>query len=494
MRAAGVAVSPDRNGAPRRRRVRAATVALIALLPLAACSEKLDLKVVDRSVVRVQHVFQYKGKNIPGAHGTGFVLNSDGYIVTNRHVVDVKEKLPEGVTALNLFVPDGSWDKRLPAKVVWTSEKYDLAILHVPGLSRPPVVLANVKPLVSPEKGERVYAIGFPGAGDVTGSLAALESTVTQGAVSKVTLGRGSQNGAERMIIQHSADINLGNSGGPLFNDCGRVIAVNTFAATSTFRIVRKPGGQTIAKGSAVSGVYYSPHVASLIEILTTEPALRTVRFQSSPAVCVPDTGTPIGMYIAFVLVSLLAIASMILAMVRKRGPREVVRVVETYSQWIRRRGGGTGTVRPRESLSGPTGTPTAQAPRHPHAPAAVVPPAESEGGWVFEGTDATGGSVRLTVGRTELLRATRGPEQGLILGRSHSLSNKVLSDGSVSRRHARLVDVDGSLGIEDLSSTYGTTVNGEQLTPYTAVRLDTGARVTLGDVTFELKELPAPR
>lgn len=482
----------DRPGALLRRAVLLVWLALVAALTLTGCSEKLDLKAVDRSVVRVQHVFEYKGKKIPGAHGTGFVLNSDGYIVTNRHVVNVQKNLPDGVKALQLFIPDGSWDKRLPATVVWSSEKYDLAILHVPGLNRPPVVLANVKPLVSPEKGEKVYAIGFPGAGDVTGSQAALELTITEGTVSKVTLGRGSQHGAERMIIQHSADINLGNSGGPLFNECGQVIAVNTFAATSTFRIVHKPGGQTIARGSAVSGVYYSPHVASLIEILTTQPSLRNIRFQSSPAVCVPNSGTPIAMYVALVLVSMLAIASMILAMVRKRGPREVVRVVESYSQWIRRRG-GTAAPSGRESLSGPTGTPTAQAGRHPHAPTAAAPPIDSEGGWVFEGTDAAGGTVRVTVGRTELIRATRGPEQGLILGRSHSLSNKVLSDGSVSRRHARLVDVDGSLGIEDLSSTYGTTVNGEALTPYNAVKLDVGARVTLGDVTFELKELPAP-
>jgi S1-C subfamily serine protease len=490
MEAATAAMSPERWGASYRA-VCLILLSLTAALALTGCSDKLDLKAVDKSVVRVQYVFEYRGKKIPGAHGTGFVLDREGYVVTNRHVVDVKNHLPAGVKALQLFVPDGSWDKRLPAKVVWSSEKYDLAILHVPGLHRPPVVLANVKPLVSPEKGEKVYAIGFPGAGDVTGSQAALQSTISEGTVSKVTLGRGSAHGAERMIVQHSAYINLGNSGGPLFNECGQVIAVNTFAATSTFHIVRKPNGQIIARGSAVSGVYYSPHVASLIEILTTEPALRNVRFQSSAAVCVPDSGTPIGMYVAFALVALLAIASMILAMVRKRGPAEVVRVVETYSQWIRRRGGRA--PHGREALSGPTGTPTLEPARHPHAPTAAVPPAESEGGWVLEGTDAAGGTVRLTVGRSELLRATRGPEKGLILGRSHSLSNKVLSDGSVSRRHARLVDVDGSLGIEDLSSTYGTTVNGAQLTPYNAVKLDVGAGVTLGDVTLELKALPAP-
>ena len=61
---------------------------------LAACSDAFDLKRNDESVVRVQHMFDYKGKQILGGHGTGFVLNDEGYVITNYHVVDVSEKLP----------------------------------------------------------------------------------------------------------------------------------------------------------------------------------------------------------------------------------------------------------------------------------------------------------------------------------------------------------------------------------------------------------------
>jgi S1-C subfamily serine protease len=430
----------------------------------AAGAQSFDIKRLDNSVVRIQHVFTYQGKQILGIHGTGFVLNAEGYIVTNHHVVDLAGKLPDGVRPLDIVIPDGSWSRRLAAKVIWTSKPHDLAILHVPDLKRTPVVLSAVASDTSPEKGEPVYALGFPKAGDSSGSQGALETSFTRGDVSKVGISRGIREGAERPIVQHTATVNPGNSGGPLFNQCGEVIAINTFAAQSTLKLTKDARGETVAHGPAVSGVYYSPHIGSLIRFLTTDPTLKPLKFTSTARPCSRSlTRIPIELYVAIGAVSLIALLSLSLAVARRRAP-ERGRFVESYSQWLRRRGGAAGG----------TGR------------AAPIP---ADGGWLLSGSDGTGAPVRLMIGRNELADASQGAEKGIIVGRSKALCSKVIPDGSVSRRHARIVSMAKGLGIEDLNSTFGVTVNGARIEPFKAVPVPRKAKVTLGDVKLELVE-----
>ncbi len=443
------------------------SAALAAGAASQAAAQSFDIKKLDRSVVRVQHVVAYQGKQILGVHGTGFVLNEDGYIVTNHHVVDLTGKLPDGVRPLEVVIPDGNWSRRLSAKIVWVSKPHDIAVLHVKDLKRPPVVLSAAASDASPEKGEPVYALGFPKAGDSTGSEAALETSFARGDVSRVAIGRGTKEGAERPIVQHTATVNPGNSGGPLFNQCGEVIAINTFAAQSTLKITKDARGETVAHGPAVSGVYYSPHVASLIRFLTTEPSLREIKFTTATAPCSRSgLRIPFEMYLAVAAVTLIALLSLVLAVVRRRGPEHVVRVVESYSQWLRRRG-GAGAPMPR---GGPE-------------------PFAFEDGWVLEGTDGTGAPVRVLIGRRELADASQGAEKGVIVGRSKALCAKVIADGSVSRRHARIVVMGDGLGIEDLNSSFGITVNGRRIDPFKAVPVPKKAKITLGDVKLECLE-----
>jgi putative peptide zinc metalloprotease protein len=75
------------------------------------------------------------------------------------------------------------------------------------------------------------------------------------------------------------------------------------------------------------------------------------------------------------------------------------------------------------------------------------------------------------------------------VIGRSKALCAKVIADGSVSRRHARIVALGKGLGIEDLNSSFGVTVNGKRVEPYKAVPLPSGATVTFGDVKLHLAE-----
>jgi putative peptide zinc metalloprotease protein len=100
--------------------------------------------------------------------------------------------------------------------------------------------------------------------------------------------------------------------------------------------------------------------------------------------------------------------------------------------------------------------------------------------GWALSGFDSDGRAVRLNVAREALARAGRG----LVIGRQESLSDLVLEDSTVSRRHARVVELDGGVGIVDLNSSNGTAIDGELLAPYSdPVLLRTGAKIEFGDV-----------
>ena len=137
-----------------------------------------------------------------GGGGTGFVVDADGYILTNEHVV-------EGQTRVTVALHDGA---QIAARVVSADAGRDIALLKA-DTGR---VLAPLAFAARVREGEGVIALGFPL--DLGESM-----SVTRGIVSAIrTLG-----GVE--YLQTDAAINPGNSGGPLLNDLGEVVGMNTF-------------------------------------------------------------------------------------------------------------------------------------------------------------------------------------------------------------------------------------------------------------------------
>jgi Do/DeqQ family serine protease len=149
--------------------------------------------------------------------GSGFVIDKDGYILTNRHVV-------EGADQIDVAFPDG---KRYEAKVVGQDARTDVALVKIdPAGTLTPVPLGDSD---KAEVGEWVMAVGnpfgLPGGGN----------SVTVGVVSFV--GRDMRledprRGTSIEMIQTDAAINPGNSGGPLINTRGEVIGINTMIVT----------------------------------------------------------------------------------------------------------------------------------------------------------------------------------------------------------------------------------------------------------------------
>ena len=154
---------------------------------------------------------------ITGATGSGFIINSQGYILTNAHVIDGSYKN----TVTVYHHGDNSLKKNIYKKVevLAISQRDDLALLKInpeekaTALTISPLALNN-----SFQVGDSVFAIGNP---------LNLGRTVTDGKVS-VAYQDLKDNG---FFIQHNAPINPGNSGGALFNTNGEVIGINTLKA-----------------------------------------------------------------------------------------------------------------------------------------------------------------------------------------------------------------------------------------------------------------------
>ncbi|WP_045728357.1 DegQ family serine endoprotease [Xanthomonas sp. GPE 39] len=138
--------------------------------------------------------------------GSGFIISSDGYVLTNHHVVD-------GASEVKVKLTDR---REFTAKVVGSDQQYDVALLKIDGKNLPTVRIGDSN-LLKP--GQWVLAIGSP---------FGLDHSVTAGIVSAT--GRSNPYADQRYVpfIQTDVAINQGNSGGPLLNTRGEVVGINS--------------------------------------------------------------------------------------------------------------------------------------------------------------------------------------------------------------------------------------------------------------------------
>lgn len=152
------------------------------------------------------------GQQVRGAAaGSGFVITSDGYILTNYHVID-------GATSIQVAFVDGT---TYPAVLVGGEEANDVAVLKIEATGLRPVVLGDSDQLVV---GQTVYAIGNP--------LGELTYTLTDGMVSALDRLITTDESVTMNMLQTNCAINPGNSGGPLFDASGKVIGIVTAKQT----------------------------------------------------------------------------------------------------------------------------------------------------------------------------------------------------------------------------------------------------------------------
>jgi serine protease Do len=153
------------------------------------------------------------GQSTGQGSGSGVIISSDGYIMTNNHVI-------ENARDINVVLPSG---EKYYATLVGNDEKTDLAVVKIDEEGLPAATLGNSDTV---KTGELAVAIGNPLGQELAGSL-------TAGVVSAVNRNINVQ-GKNLNLIQTDAAINPGNSGGALVNCFGEVIGINTVKVSST--------------------------------------------------------------------------------------------------------------------------------------------------------------------------------------------------------------------------------------------------------------------
>jgi S1-C subfamily serine protease len=187
--------------------------------------------------------------------GSGFITRSDGVLLTNAHVV-------EGASEVTVTLPDG---RSFTGKVLGSDPLTDVAVVKVVASKLPVAPLgdsAKVRP------GEWAIAIGNP---------LGLDNTVTAGIISAIQRTNAVGEGQRVPYIQTDAAVNPGNSGGPLINDRGQVIGINTairqapgagLSFAIPINVARQIAAQILEKGAASH-----PYIGVRLQALTPQLA-----------------------------------------------------------------------------------------------------------------------------------------------------------------------------------------------------------------------------
>ncbi len=209
------------------RRFLTALVALAALFTasIPASADPADIEAAARGVVRVIIIGRDGDDVFAISHGTGFSVGNER-IVTNAHVVRAVEE--DDRLAIGLVPADGG--DAVYAKLLSVSPRNDLALLEATTPMRLPPITIAANPA---SQSGAVTAIGYPANVDLAQGLGEADMFRPQPPVTSTGFLSGRRPSLEFDTLLHTAPIGRGNSGGPLVDDCGRLIGVNSFGAES---------------------------------------------------------------------------------------------------------------------------------------------------------------------------------------------------------------------------------------------------------------------
>ena len=403
---------------------------------------------------------------IVGSSGTGSgSVVAPERVLTNWHVVDGERTL--AVVSARTGGPRS-------ARLLWSSRELDLAVLAVDGLALPPVTLGTM----ALRTRERVWALGYPGIADQISR--ADDVTSTEGVISRLHTApwdRGS-GGRALDIIQHDAAVNPGNSGGPLVNDCGAVIGVNT----------------AVFDPARFSGTYMASRITEAARELTrlgvpfdaTDRVCETAGGRAAAAAAavgeVEDTAARAATAAdralwAAIGLGAVAVPALLLALRRPR--REIFRVVEQVSTRIEQ----VSTRLWRRDRDGmPVGGRDRGRSVVPDRPPGV--PGRPAGAPLLVFAGAAGEAPVRDVGLAP-------GDGGCVIGSYGPLVDVVVDDPTVSRRHARVTRDGRGFHVEDLNSANGTRVNGAPLDPFVPRAIVPGDAVRFGEAALSVRAGP---
>jgi S1-C subfamily serine protease len=246
----------------------------------ATCSDPLTVlfERVSPAVVSIQAMKINKAKphrRFETVVGSGVIIERDGQVLTNAHVVD-------GAASLSVTLDS---KEKVPARIIGLDPVLDLALLRLETTAA--ITTARLGDSATLKVGEEVAAIGNP---------IGLDQTMTRGIVS--ALNRVLPGVSDQPMIQTDAPINPGNSGGPLFDRCGNVIGINTFisedaqsigfavpvnAAKSILKDLREVG-RVVRPWLGIQGREIDHRLGGIVRLPVSPGYLVEVVYDGSPA------------------------------------------------------------------------------------------------------------------------------------------------------------------------------------------------------------------
>lgn len=217
----------DNNGVatPGTQQVKQIEIVNNTESPVTAIAEKVSSSIVGIQVDYNSYDLWFGSHKSTGS-GSGIIIRSDGYILTNNHVIEAAmgngSKLSEG-SSISVILPNQQ-DERFKATIIGRDERTDIAVLKIDLSDLPAVDIGDPNAL---KVGELAVAIGNPAGLEFMGS-------VTAGIISGLDRKIKVSETQELRVIQTDAAINPGNSGGALLNSKGEVIGINTVKISST--------------------------------------------------------------------------------------------------------------------------------------------------------------------------------------------------------------------------------------------------------------------
>lgn len=430
-----------------------AGLAILSLVMFWSFAQSED---AEQGVFRV-YVEASRAGNLTAKTGSSFLVSGSTFLITNYHVVKGADRI------LIQFLENDGDASATTAKLLWFSIDRDLAILEtntdLPGHA---LALANLSD-GDLEKRDIVSAIGFPGAADSIGQAIAgrdarediknkisLDATVSTGTIQRILVS------TNRRMIQHSANVNRGNSGGPLIDSCDRVIGVNTLSQVASIDGEKLRQAVTGVRDELVfqtpGSLEFAVHIREALSALSDAD----ISVRRSRGKCV--SGVSGDEWLAVQASAALSIVALILFGITYRANPTLRFPKEVFAQHLP----------VRTSMA----TAVDQASQNWNA--------EPAGATIRLRPMSGGPDIALS---SETLRPGG---RGIKLGRSQAQADIVIHDDSVSRLHAVItLEADGAFGVTDMGSANGVFLNGAKLSPHNRAPLHDADILTLGSVKY---------
>ncbi len=200
----------ENNDAPQSMSVTGETLTGAQIYSM-ACNQVVGVN----TSVTTTNIFGQQSSS--AVSGSGFIISSDGYILTNYHVIEYADKYDYDLTVM---LYDGT---SYPAEIIGSEPDNDVAVIKIDATGLSPVTFGSSEEM---NVGEPVYAIGNP--------LGELEFTMTTGSISALDRYVTTDANTSINMFQIDAAVNSGNSGGPVYNSRGEVIGIVTAKYSST--------------------------------------------------------------------------------------------------------------------------------------------------------------------------------------------------------------------------------------------------------------------